>query len=178
MAWKDRLDLSAGGAALVSPKPGAGAADLALGSQPGGKALKPYRFFLVAVLGLAAFAAQASSKRVPVMIGGSAVFDACPSAGVIARLGPRRAEDPKSGFLSVRSGPGGSAFFELDRLYNGDAVLICDGQGPWHAVVYPGQGQSMADCGPLGSSIRVRRAYEGPCRSGWVHRNYVEITAG
>lgn len=133
------------------------------------------------VVGLAGLAlgAQAGSKRTPVMVGGNAEFDACPSAGVVTKLGPQRAEDPKSGFLSVRSGPGGSAYFELDRLYNGDEVLICGGgEGPWHAVVYPGRGQSMESCGPLGSPIRVRRVYDGPCRSGWIHKNYVEITAG
>lgn len=122
--------------------------------------------------------AAAGDKRTPVMIGGNPNFDACPSAGVVAKLGPRRAEDPKSGFLSVRSGPGGSAFFEMDRLYNGDEILICGSDGAWLAVIYAERGQSMESCGSLGSPIRVRRAYEGPCRSGWLHKNYVEITAG
>ena len=122
--------------------------------------------------------AEAGSKRTPVMVGGNAEFDACPSLGMVVKLGPRRAQDPKSGFLSVRSGPGGAAYFEMDRLHNGDEILICGSSGPWQAVVYPGRGQTMEDCGPLGSPIRVRRAYEGPCRSGWIHRNYVEVTAG
>ncbi len=122
--------------------------------------------------------AQAQSKRVPVMVGGNPQFDACPSSGVVARLGPKRTEDPKSGFLSVRSGPGGAPYFEMDRLFNGDPILVCGNEGPWHAVIYPGRGQTIDDCGPLGSPIRNRRAYEGPCRSGWLHRNYVEITAG
>jgi hypothetical protein len=136
------------------------------------------RGVVVAALAMLALGAQAGSKRTPVMVGGNAEFDACPSAGVVAKLGPRRAEDPKSGFLSVRSGPGGSAYFELDRLYNGDEVLICGSDGAWLAVIYAGRGQNMESCGPLGSPIRVRRAYEGPCRSGWLHKNYVEITAG
>ncbi|WP_083247372.1 hypothetical protein [Bosea sp. RAC05] len=112
------------------------------------------------------------------MIGGNPQFDACPSSGVVARLGPKRAEDPKSGFLSVRSGPGGAPYFEMDRLFNGDPILVCGSEGPWQAVIYPGRGQTFDDCGQLGSAIRTRRAYEGPCRSGWLHRNYVEITSG
>lgn len=133
---------------------------------------------LAMMLAASTMPALAQSKRVPVMVGGNPQFDACPSSGVVARLGPKRAEDPKSGFLSVRSGPGGAPYFETDRLFNGDPILVCGDEGPWHAVIYPGRGQTIDDCGPLGSPIRNRRAYEGPCRSGWLHRNYVEITAG
>jgi hypothetical protein len=115
--------------------------------------------------------APAGSKRTPVVIG------ACPSQGIVVKLGPRRPEDPKSGFLSVRSGPGGSAYFETGRVYNGDVLIICDTIGPWHAVIYPNRGQSVQECrAHLNVKSAGRATDSGSCRSGWVHRNYVEIT--
>ena len=116
--------------------------------------------------------APADSKRAPDMR-----FDACTSQGIVAKLGPRRPEDPKSGFLSVRSGPGGSGYFETDRVYNGDALIICDSIGPWHAVIYPNRGQSLQECrANMNVKSAGRATYSGPCRSGWVHKNYIEIT--
>ncbi len=95
------------------------------------------------------------------------------------KLGPRRPEDPKSGFLSVRSGPGGSAYFEVDQLHNGDGVIVCGETGPWYPVIYPNRGQSFQSCWSQVSEPRARRVlYTGSCRSGWVHRSYIEITAG
>lgn len=122
--------------------------------------------------------AMAGSERAPVMMGGNPNFPACYSIGFINGLGPRRAEDPKSGFLSVRSGPGGSAYYEMDRVYNGQEVFVCDTIGPWLAVVYARLGASRDVCGRLLTIMPIRQVYSGPCRSGWVHKNYVEITAG
>jgi hypothetical protein len=103
--------------------------------------------------------------------------EACTSQGIVVKLGPRRPEDPKSGFLSVRSGPGGSGYFETDRVYNGDRLIICNTIGPWHAIVYANRGQSLQECrANLTVKSAGRATYSGPCRSGWVHKNYVEIT--
>ena len=82
---------------------------------------------------------------VPVMIGGSADQDACPSSGVIVGLDPRG-----DGFLSVRSGPAGS-YAEIDRLHNGNQVLICGDAGSWMAVVYGGD---AGKCGVSRASPR------------------------
>ncbi|HEV7327767.1 MAG TPA: caspase family protein [Bosea sp. (in: a-proteobacteria)] len=112
------------------------------------------------------------SKRAPDMR-----FEACTSQGIVVKLGPRRPEDPKSGFLSVRSGPGGSGYFETDRVYNGDPMIICNTVGPWHAIVYPNRGQSLQECrAHLNARSAGRATYSGSCRSGWVHKNYVEVT--
>ncbi len=113
------------------------------------------------------------------MIGGHENLDACMTIGHVARLGPVRPEDPKSGFLSVRSGPGGSAYFEIDRVHNGDELIICETVGPWHAVIYPNRGQSFQECyAQINVTIARRIPYRGSCRSGWVHERYIEITAG
>jgi hypothetical protein len=103
----------------------------------------------------------------PLMLGGDAEYDACPSPGVVEGLNPRG-----DGFLSVRAGPSTDRR-EIDRLGNGVAVFICVIEGDWFGIVYP----QSARCG-VGSPWPRRRAYQGPCRSGWVHRRFVRQTAG
>jgi len=104
---------------------------------------------------------------VPVMIGGSPDQDACPGAGVIVRLDPRG-----DGFLSVRSGPA-SSYAEMDRLYNGNQVHICGGNGSWLAIVYGGDDRQC----DVGRVWPQRLAYTGPCKYGWVFSRYVSVTA-
>jgi hypothetical protein len=105
---------------------------------------------------------------VPIVIGGSEKYDACVGAGYVVGL------DPKGdGFLSVRSGPGGKSYSELDRLYNGSEVIICNEHGPWLGVVY---GASMA-CN-TGTPWPTRMPYTGPCKAGWIHSRYVKVTVG
>ncbi|HZB61455.1 MAG TPA: SH3 domain-containing protein [Microvirga sp.] len=117
-----------------------------------------------------AVAQPAARLDVPVMAGGEEDLDACASSGRIVGLNPRG-----DGFLSVRSGPGGKPYREIDRLYNGNAVMVCDEQGPWLAVVY---GRSADDDCGVGTPWPVRKPYGGPCRSGWVHSRYVRMVAG
>ncbi len=106
---------------------------------------------------------------VPIVIGGSEKFDACLGAGHVVGL------DPKGdGFLSVRSGPGGKPYAELDRLFNGNEVAICDEKGPWLGVVY---GPRSMDCN-TGTPWPTRMPYTGPCKAGWIHSRYVKVTAG
>lgn len=106
---------------------------------------------------------------VPLMLGGNTKYDACGSEGQIVGLDPRG-----DGFLSVRSGPGGKPYREIDRLYNGNPVRICTYQGPWYGVVYGGDGRS---CG-VSSPWPERVPYTGPCKAGWIHSRYVTVTAG
>jgi hypothetical protein len=47
-------------------------------------------------------------------------------------------------------------------------------------VVYPPNADGEAipvDCG-TGAPVANRRAYEGPCRSGWVDENFLELVGG
>lgn len=107
---------------------------------------------------------------VPVMAGGEPNLDACGTSGVIVGLDPRG-----DGFLSVRSGPGGSKFREIARVYNGMRVYICDQKGPWLAVVY--SSNKNASCN-VTTPWAKRKAYTGPCNYGWIHSKYVGGLAG
>lgn len=94
-------------------------------------------------------------------------MDACASNGVVVGL---RADGDN--FLAVRAGPGkGQA--KIDQLHSGDEVFVCTGEGAWLGIVY-GDGR---ECG-VSSPIVPARLYQGPCKSGWVHQNFIEITAG
>jgi hypothetical protein len=107
---------------------------------------------------------SASRLDVPIAIGG-----VC-SGGEVIGLDPNG-----DNFLSVRSGPGGQPFREIDRLFSSDAVHVCGRKGLWLAVVYsPGRKpQSSCDAASKGT----RRPYEGPCQYGWVHSRYIKVAA-
>ena len=98
---------------------------------------------------------------------------ACHVEGTVGGLDPRG-----DNFLSVRSGPGGKGYGEIDRLHTGDKVIICEERGPWLAVVY--FGQPVRDLSDTCDVIinRPRQPYRGPCRSGWVHSRYVRNIVG
>ena len=131
----------------------------------------------IAVIGLLAggtlaFAQSAKGKiDVPVMAGAEAEFDACPSTGTIVGLDPQG-----DGFLSVRSGPGGSKYREIDRVYNGMQVFICEYKGPWLGVVYSSSGET--DSCNVSTNWSRRMPYTGPCEYGWIHSRYVGDIAG
>lgn len=115
---------------------------------------------------VSALAAQSQPSSVPVMVGGSPTSVACPGTGEVMGL------DPKGdSFLSVRSGPGGSRFREIDRVYTGQDVHICAREGTWLGIVYDHSGKDL-DC-LIKTRSRFRAPYNGPCRSGWVHKRYV-----
>lgn len=127
---------------------------------------------LLAFLALASPAA-AQGLDVPVTVGGEAELDACDAVGEIVGLDPRG-----DNFLSVRSGPGGTPYREIDRLHTGDKVRLCEAHGPWRGVVYaPRDRTGGAECG-VSSPIPRRAPYAGPCRAGWIHHRYVRSMAG
>lgn len=119
------------------------------------------------MLGFAAMTVQAGGT-VPVMVGGVAELDACGGRGEVRGLNPRG-----DNFLAVRTGPG-SKYPMLDRLYNGNQVYVCDQYGEWIGIVY---GEPMQDCG-VSSPVPRRQPYQGPCQSGWAHRNWLVLIAG
>jgi hypothetical protein len=110
---------------------------------------------------------QADEARVSVMVGGELHLDACGAVGVVSGLKPRPGNT-----LSVRSGPGHN-YSRIDGLASGTRVWLCDRNGDWLGVIY-----DLAGSGCGVSTPSKRRAYEGPCSSGWVHAKYVELTAG
>ncbi len=112
----------------------------------------------------------ASMAQVAVPVGGDATADACATLGEVTGLNPRG-----DGYLSVRDGPDARRYRETDRLRAGRPVMICAERGAWLGVVYPRAGGG--DCG-VASPLPRATAYRGPCRSGWVHRRYIEVVAG
>jgi hypothetical protein len=58
---------------------------------------------------------------------------------------------------------------------------LCDesADGQWLGVVYaePSGGAIMTDC-LVSSPVAQRAPYDGPCRSGWIARRFITITAG
>jgi hypothetical protein len=105
-----------------------------------------------------------SRVDVAIMAGG-----ACLSGEVIGL-------DPNGdNFLSVRSGPGGQPYREIDRLFSSDVVRVCDRKAPWFAVVYSATRKPQESC-HIGSK-GTRRPYMGPCQYGWVHSRYIKVNA-
>ncbi len=106
----------------------------------------------------------------PVVIGSDGMTDACPAVARVTGL--KRGGD---NFLSVRVGPG-IRHREADRIGPAALVHVCEDRGDWVGIVYAPAGRDV-DCG-VSSALRKPVAYRGPCRSGWVHRRFVEIIAG
>ena len=124
---------------------------------------------LLLTMAFCAVAPPAIAQSIPVLAGQEAGFDACASQIVVRGLDPSG-----DGFLAVRSGPG--AEFEMeDKVYNGQMLHYCDQRGPWIGVVYTQGG--LQGCNVTTPWPRTL-PYTGPCRFGWVHRNWVTIVAG
>jgi hypothetical protein len=113
-------------------------------------------------------AALAGALAVPVIVGKVAEYDACMSSGAVKGLDPHG-----DGFLAVRAGPG-SQYQMIDKLLEGQNVFVCDERGQWLGVVYTRGNQN---CG-VTSALNKPTPYPGPCLAGWVHRNFINITAG
>ncbi len=114
-------------------------------------------------------------KPTPVMIGGDSDQDACGGVLEVAHLNPRG-----DNFLTVRASPSATAR-EIDRLKPGFAVWGCDESADhqWIGIVYIGKklnGDGL-DCG-VGTPVKQRRPYQGPCTKGWVSARFLELIAG
>ena len=122
------------------------------------------------VLSLVQIASAQKGASVPVMVGGEADLDACGSIGAVVGLDPNG-----DNFLAVRTGPG-TQFDQIDSLYTGDQIHLCDRQGAWLGIVYQGGGPA-GDCG-VATPVADRTPYAGGCNSGWVFEEYVQLVAG
>lgn len=119
-----------------------------------------------------AAAPAAAAKPVIVGLDGPKVA-ACASQGEVRGLATEG--DLR---LSVLAGPSATAL-EIDQLRNGAPLILCDSSrdGKWSGIVYPTNGQTLADCG-LSSPVTKSGPYRGACRSGWVTSTFVVVTAG
>lgn len=108
------------------------------------------------------------TPEVPVMIVREDDLDPC-AVGIISGLDPNG-----DGFLSVRSGPDAD-YTEIDRLYNGDQVRLCDGDGGnWSGIVYVPRGEQTCST----NDFDFTYPYQGTCSSGWIFGRYVSAIAG
>ncbi|MCH2488123.1 MAG: hypothetical protein MK010_10340 [Erythrobacter sp.] len=101
-------------------------------------------------------------------------FNACAGAGRVTNFGAAEGRT-----LPVLSAPAGSAE-QVDTLASGRRVSMCQKVGDWVGVVYPPEtsgDEAPFDCG-TGSPVSTRRAYDGPCRSGWVDEDFLELIGG
>ena len=111
-------------------------------------------------------AAEQTALDQPLMIGGSPDTPACGGGAIVVGLDPQG-----DNFLSVRSGPGGKAFRERDRITSGMRVKVCDMIGPWYGIVYSPSGTNDG-CG-VSRPWPTRVSYAGSCRQGWAHSRYL-----
>lgn len=107
------------------------------------------------------------TQRAEVALNVQSSMDPCPDRGEVQGLDPQG-----DGFLAVRTGPS-TEREQVDELHNGDVVMLCDYQNGWHRVVYPGEGQEAAACLRRSRQLPEPGSVTGPCRSGWVHGNWV-----
>jgi hypothetical protein len=105
------------------------------------------------------------SSQVRVTIGGEDDLDAC---GSVAEI---------TGPVALRRGPG-EQFAVVGQLDRGTQVYACDisPERRWDGVVVL-PAEEAEDCG-VSSPIPNRRAYAGPCRSGWVRSDSLVVVAG
>jgi uncharacterized protein YraI len=69
---------------------------------------------------------------------------------------------PYDDFLAVRTGPG-TSYRQIDSLYNGDRVFVCNRRGRWKKIFYGSRGNCY-----------LRRGYPvGNCYSGWAYGKYI-----
>ncbi len=144
------------------------------GIERGIAILKLHRPTLAALIAMGLCCPPAAARKVdaagvPIIVGGAVSTAACPRCGDVVGLDPQG-----DNFLSVRSGPGGAEFVELDRIHTGQHLKICDMSGPWFAVVYDPDGDT-GSC-DVDRPWAVRQAYAGRCRQGWVYSRYVNPT--
>jgi hypothetical protein len=110
-----------------------------------------------------------TSEAVPVRIGElGPSFPACNATGVTRNLSEGEA-------LPVRAAPFDTAV-ETGRVPAGGRFAICSRSHDqkWFGIVF-GEGTAQ-DCG-VSAPVTSRRAYEGPCRSGWVSTPFVKLVA-
>jgi len=131
---------------------------------------------MLAALALALPVAARLPADRPVMVGGQQDIDACPSVAVIVPL-----REGGDGFVAVRAAPSLKAR-RLYKLLPGQEVLLCaaSADGQWVGIIYPEPlgGPDVSECRVSMPITGKARAYDGPCRSGWVARRLLTVIAG
>jgi hypothetical protein len=111
----------------------------------------------------------AGADRVPVMLIGGEGVDPC----ALARISDP-ATGGEAGAILVFAGPS-TTFDVTDTLGDGDPVWVCDLSDDMLGIVY--SHDPDRDC-EVSSPVDADRPYYGPCASGWVKAEWVEMLAG
>ena len=106
----------------------------------------------------------------PVMVGGQLDLDACFGVGLVT--GSSLSKSHEAAVLTS-PGPGQAV---INWVPTGRHVYLCEERNGWTGVVYRLDGD-LAGCGVSGPQER-RRAYDGPCHSGWVASGRLSLAAG
>lgn len=98
-------------------------------------------------------------------------FAACNAAGVARNVAPGET-------LQVRAAPFDSAAL-VDEIRPGQRFAVCtrSHDQKWFGVVFDKGNDDATRCG-VSAPVTARRAYEGPCRSGWVASPFVRLSGG
>lgn len=107
--------------------------------------------------------ANAQELKIPIIEIADGDFDTCAFGQVTGVNG-------SDGFLAVRSGPA-EAFDKIDELKNNDQIWIYQKLGNWVGVVF---GTVEVSCSPIDEN----RAVQTDGKKGWVHEDWIQITAG
>jgi len=111
------------------------------------------------------------TDAVPVRVGElGANFNACGHAGTTRHLAEGAA-------LPVKAAPFDTAA-DVGRIPAGARFFVCTRSHDqrWMGVVYEEGGTLSPACG-VSAPVTGRRAYQGPCRSGWVGSAFVKFVA-
>jgi hypothetical protein len=133
---------------------------------------------LLSTTGALANRAGRPRPAVPIMVGGPFTGHNCTELAVtMATVMPMKPD----AYLAVRAAPDLNAK-ELERIKPGHPVIICTNitNKLWVGVLYRADGEDdeSAHCGLYETRKPKRSAYNGPCRSGWVARRYLWLSAG
>ncbi len=121
----------------------------------------------VAPVAIAPVTAQIQyGESVPVQLEPMDDLDPC-SLGQIRNVG----EDSSA---IIFAGPS-SDYAMVDTLADGDLIWVCQSDDDMLGIVYSTGG--VMDC-ELSSPMEEAINYSGPCSTGWIKQDWVEITAG
>lgn len=116
-------------------------------------------------------AATVSIDAVPVRIGElGPSFAACNAAGTTRNLGEGET-------LPVSAAPFDNAA-KTGAIAAGSRFFVCTRSHDqrWMGVVHDESGELSPECG-VSAPVTARRAYDGPCRSGWISSAFVRLVA-
>lgn len=105
-------------------------------------------------------------ESVPVQLEASDGLDPC-ALGVVSGVGPDSS-------AMVRSGPD-SEYDTIDYLVDGDVVWVCQLESDHWGIVYSSDPET--DC-EVSTPVDYTINYSGPCNTGWIVTEWVEIVAG